>query len=162
MPTKNLLTKPVEAVLRDAIAAELFAAHLYEHLANQMQFVGYFGAQKFFLAEAAAEREHYRRLVEFTNKRGSWARVPAVPAMAEEAQTLGAALQAAYDTELQLAEDYTRWYGECSDQIARQFLLQFLEEQQNSVGEFSDLLARLERCGGDPGALLTLDKELGE
>lgn len=162
MPTPNLLTKPIEAMLGEAVAAELFASHLYLHLANQMQFVGYFGAQTFFLAEAAAEREHYQRLVEFMNKRGSWARVPAIPAMTEEATTLADALQAAYDTERQLAEDYSRWLEKCTCPITRQFLLSFLEEQQNSVGEFSDLIARLERCAGDACALLIIDKELGE
>ncbi|MDD3354379.1 ferritin-like domain-containing protein [Zoogloea sp.] len=90
MPTPNLLTKPIEAMLGEAISAELFASHLYLHLANQMQFVGYFGAQKFFLAEAAAEREHYQRLVEFMNKRGSWARVGWKAATAGEHDLPGA------------------------------------------------------------------------
>ena len=162
MPTKNLLSKSIESMLGEAIAAELFASHLYQHLANQMQFVGYFGAQKFFLAEAAAEREHYQRLVEFVNQRGSWARVPAVPAMTEDATTLEDALRAAYDTEVQLADDYSRWFEKCECPIARQFLLSYLEEQRNSVGEFSDLISRLDRCAGDACALLIFDKELGE
>lgn len=161
MPTKSLLTKPIEDMLSQAIAAELFAANQYLHLANQMQFAGYPGAQSFFLKEAEAEREHYQRLVQFVNDRGAWAKVPAVPAMAETASSIADALQVSYDTEVQLGDDYMGWYKECDCPITQQFLLFYLEEQRRSIGEFSDLIARLDRCGTDKCALILFDQELG-
>ena len=160
MPIKNLLTKPIETMLAQAAAAELYAAHLYQHIGNQMQFQGWFGAQKFFLAESASERGHYQRLVDFANQRGSWLPVPAVPAIDETVGSLGDALQVAYDTEVQLGQDYEAWHEECRCPTARQFLLSYLEEQRTSVGEIGDLISRLERCGADKGAMLTFDREL--
>ena len=65
MRVKNLLPAKVKANLDAAIHAELFASNLYKHLANQLQSLGFFGAQKFFLAESASELEHYQLIVDY-------------------------------------------------------------------------------------------------
>ena len=41
------------------------------------------------------------------------------------------------------------------------FLLQFLEIQRKSIGEYGDWLSRLELAGDDKCAILIIDKELG-
>lgn len=162
---KSLLSAGVEANLNSAIAHELEASHLYRHLANQLQRMGYFGAQKFFASESADELEHYQRLVDFMNDMGTVAKVPAMDAMNEPVASLGDALQIAFDTEHELMERYAEWYDK-SDRVTRQFLLQFIEIQRKSVGEFGDWLARLERCREADGELdacgvLMIDKEMG-
>ena len=162
MPTKSLLQGQTASMLNAAIAEELYASNLYKHLANQMQRMGYFGAQKFLLTESAHELEHYQRLVDYMDERGDMASMPAVPAMTETCNGLRDMLEMVYETELQLERKYTGWYKACPCEITRQFLLQFLELQRKSVGEISDWIARLERCGNDNAALLILDKELGE
>ena len=48
-----------------------------------------------------------------------------------------------------------------SDPMAQQFLLQFLEIQRKSTGEYGDLLARLDRANGDECGILIVDQELG-
>ena len=162
MPTKSLLQGQTAAMLNAAIAAELYASNLYKHLANQMQRMGYFGAQKFLLTESAHELEHYQRLVDYMDERGDMASMPAVPAMTETCSGLRDMLEMVFETELQLERDYVGWFKACQCEITRQFLLQFLKLQRKSVGEISDWIARLERCGNDNAALLILDKELGE
>lgn len=162
MPTKSLLPTHTPAMLNAAIAAELYAANFYKHLANQMQRMGYFGAQKFLLTESAHELEHYQRLVDYMDERGAMADMPAVPAITETCSSLRDAIEIAYETELQLERDYVGWYKACPCEITRQFLLQFLEIQRKAVGEMSDWIARLDRCGTDNAALLILDKELAE
>lgn len=161
MPTKPLISKQVESSLNAAIASEFYASHLYRHLANHLQRLGYFGAQKFFLGEAADELTHQQKLVDFMNDMGAVAQTPAIEAMTEAVASLADALEAAYDTEVQLLKDYVKWHGG-SDPVTQQFLLQFIEIQRKAVGEFGDLISRLERCGDDKAALLMLDKELGE
>lgn len=161
MPTKNLLSKPVESLLNAAISSELYASHLYRHIANQLQRLGYFGAQKFFQGESADELTHYQKLVDYLNDMGTVAKIPAIEAMTEAIAGLADALESAYDTEVQLLNDYVGWHGR-SDPVTQQFLLQFIEIQRKSVGELGDWIARLERCGDDKAALLMLDKELGE
>lgn len=163
MTVPNQLTPEVEQILADAVHAELYASHLYRHLGNQMQRMGYFGAQKFFLAESADELEHYQRHADYINDRGSMAKIPALPDVNDELglHPLRDAIALAYDTEFALQTDYATWYGQ-ADVITQQHLLQFLEIQRKSVGEYGDLLARLDRAGDDASALLIIDKELGE
>ncbi len=149
-------------MLDDAIHSELYASNLYKHVANRLQKLGYFGAQKFFLAESATELEHYQINVQFQNDVGAVAEVPAIEAMDEPINSLRDALELGYETELQLYEDYKSWYKQASsDSVVQQFLLQFLELQRKSVGEYGDLIARLNQAGDDKAALLLIDQELG-
>lgn len=161
MPTKPLISKQVESSINAAIASELYASHLYRHIANHMQRLGYFGAQKFFQAEASHEVEHSQMLVDYLNDMGVVASMPMVDAITEDIASLADALEAAYDTEAQLLKDYVARHAS-SDPVTQQFLLQFIEIQRKAVGEYGDLISRLDRCGDDKCALLMLDKELGE
>ena len=160
---KSLLSPEVKACLDEAVHAELYAANLYKHLANQLQRLGYFGAQRFFLAESASELEHYQIHANYQNDSGTVASIPAIDAMDEPIGTLRDAIETAYDTELQLEKDYIRWYSACTkDPVTAEFLLQFLRGQRKSVGEYGDLLSRLDIAGDDRAALLQIDNELGK
>lgn len=160
--TRNFLKPETEAMLNKAIHSELFASNLYKNLANQMQRLGFFGAQKYFAGESSSELEHYQKLVDYINDRGSVATVPMIEMMKDKPAGLYDAIEIAFDTEVQLMEDYAKWYTACECVITKQFLLQFLEIQRASVGEYGDLLARLDIAGDDNCALLIIDKELGE
>jgi ferritin len=161
MHTKNLLPKAIDTLLSDAAHAELFASNLYKHIANQMQRVGYFGAAKWFLRESSDELEHYQLLADYANDMGSVLMLPTVEGHTNTISTLRDALETAYDTEVELMRDYIRW-SESSDAITRQFLLQFLEKQRKSVGEYGDWLAMMDRAGADNAALLMVDHELAK
>ena len=162
MTPKMVISSGLKTMLDDAIHSELYASNLYKHVANRLQKLGFFGAQKFFLAESASELEHYQTHVQFQNDVGAVAEVPAIEAMDEPINSLRDALELGYDTELQLYEDYKKWYGQAaSDVVVQQFLLQFLELQRKSVGEYGDLIARLNQAGDDKAAILLIDQELG-
>ena len=161
MPVSNLLDKPTEDMLNKAVHAELYASHLYRHVANQMQRIGFFGTQKFFAGESADELKHYQLIADYMNDRGTSAKVPALEACTELATDIVDAIELGYETELQLMRDYAQWYADCKCEITKQFLLQFIEHQRKSVGEFGDLISRLDRAGSDVCALLMIDTELG-
>lgn len=162
MTPKMVISSGLKTMLDDAIHSELYASNLYKHVANRLQKLGFFGAQKFFLAESASELEHYQTHVQFQNDVGAVAEVPAIEAMDEPINSLRDALELGYDTELQLYEDYKKWYSQAaSDVVVQQFLLQFLELQRKSVGEYGDLIARLNQAGDDKAAILLIDQELG-
>lgn len=159
---KNLLSKKTENILNAAVQSELYASHLYKHLANQLQRLGYFGGQKHFAAEAADELEHYQRLADLMNDMGTVAQVPMLEACEEKVTGLRDAVQIAYETELQLGMDYQGWYKACDDSpMVQQALLFFLEQQRKSVGEYGALLARLNLAGDDKCGLLIIDQEMG-
>lgn len=158
---KKIISNKDEAMLQQACHSELYASHLYRHLANQLQRLGYFGAQKFFAGESADELTHYQKHADFLNDSGTVAQVPMIEAMDERVTALRDAIEIAYETELQLGHDYARWHDASADATVKQHLLQFLEIQRKSVGEFGDLLARLDRAGANEAAILMIDSEMG-
>jgi len=161
MATRNFLKPETQAMLNKAVHSELYASNLYKHLSNQMQRMGFFGAQKFFAGESADELTHYQQLADYMNDRGSFAEVPMIEAMNDKVAGLYDAIELAFDTEVQLMEDYSKWYEDCKCVITKQFLLQFLETQRKSVGEYGDLLSRLDIIGDDNCGLIIIDQELG-
>lgn len=159
-----MLTKKMLSILNDAIHSELFASHLYKHVANQLQRLGYFGAQKHFLSESSDELGHYQKIVDYINDRGLVATVPQIEMQDEKVTSLRDALTIGFETEKALGADYSEWYKAAfaEDVVTAQFLLQFIKHQRKSVGEYGDLLSRLDRAGNNEAALLIIDKELGE
>ena len=158
-----IISANLKAVLDEAVHAELYAANLYKHIANQLQRLGYFGAQKFFLKESASELEHYQLHADFQNDVGTVAKVPSIEAMTEPIKSFSDAIELGYETELELYENYKDWYEQASgDPVVQQFLLQFLELQRTSVGEYGDLLARIQLVDQDKAGMLLIDQELGE
>ena len=160
---KSLLAHPVKLLLQDAITTELYQASMYKHLANQCQRMGLFGAAKYFRAESAEELEHYQKHVDFINDRGSVAEVPPIEACTDVVTSLETALTVAYDAEVAFATKYSKWYVSLisTDPITAQYLLQFLEIQRSAVGTYGDWLSRVALSGGDKGALLIIDTEMG-
>lgn len=159
-----MLTKTMLKNLNDAIHSELFASNLYKHVANQLQRLGYFGAQKFFLSESSDELGHYQKIVDYINDRGLVATVPQIEMQEEKVTSLRDALAIGFETEKTLSEDYSEWFKQAfaEDVVTAQFFLQFIEHQRKSVGEYGDLLARLDRAGANEAAILLIDQELGE
>ena len=159
-----MLTKTMLKNLNDAIHSELFASNLYKHVANQLQRLGYFGAQKFFLSESSDELGHYQKIVDYINDRGLVATVPQIEMQEEKVTSLRDALAIGFDTEKTLSEDYSEWFKQAfaEDVVTAQFFLQFIEHQRKSIGEYGDLISRLDRAGNNEAAILMIDQELGE
>ena len=155
MLPKMIISADCKKMLDEAVHSELYASNLYKHIANQVQRLGYLGTAKFFLKESADELAHYQRHVDFQNDVGTVAKVPMIEAMNDTIET-------GYETELELYNNYKEWYSETSDDpVVQQFLLQFLEIQRTSVGEYGDLLARIDLVDQDKAGMLLIDQELG-
>lgn len=148
----NLIKPEIQLWLNKSGQSELYASNLYRYMANQMQRLGLFGAQKFFLKESASELEHYQKLANYTNDMGSVLEVPAIEEIKEDVTGILTALQISYETELELLNQYREFYEKAEDEmndcITATFLIWFLQKQVESVGEFGDLIARYNR-GGD-------------
>lgn len=158
---KKLIPGNAESVLQEAIHAELYASHLYKHIANQLQRIGFFGAAKYFKHESAEELEHYQKLADYLNDVGYVAELPEIEACEETVASLQDAIELAYSTEVSLMQKYARWY-EAVDVVTKQRLLEFIEVQRVSVGVYGDYLARLKQAGDCQAAILMIDNELGQ
>lgn len=144
-----LLSDDVISLFNEAIASELYASHLYKHIANQLQKEGYAGAQKYFLAESGDELEHHQKLVDFMNDLNVTAKTPAIPGVSDkEIESIGDALYLAYETEKELLIKYESFYKfahDAGDIKSATFVSEFVQIQRKSVGEFGDLIARFSK-----------------
>jgi len=138
---------------------ELTASHIYLQLANRMRTLSYFGAEKFFLEESKGERKHYKEIGEFMNKLNCEISVETINPTECGCQDIKSALEMAYEMEkdLMLAYESAAKNADISLKVAL-FLQDFAAHQVDSVGEFSDLLARLALTDN----MLLFDQELGK
>lgn len=162
MPVKSILKPEIKKWFEKSMESELFASHLYSQLANHCQRLGYFGAQKYFLNESKEELSHYQTLVDYVNDMGDIIPVPAVPKMSEKIDGIIDALEIAYSTEINLMKQYQHFYEdaeESGDCITSTFIIDFMQIQRKSVGEYGDLISRCEKNKAD---VFEFDEYMGD
>jgi ferritin len=161
---KNLLSPSMKKGLQKAIYAELYQSNLWKHIANNLQRLGFFGGQKYFLAESAEELTHYQIFVDFINDMGDVADVPKIDAIEDEIDSIATALQVAYDMELDVYNQYKKFYQEAEEEDCAVgiFLQQFVTIQLKAVGAYGDLISRYNRCGTNEAAILEFDRYLSK
>jgi ferritin len=138
---------------------------MYRNLSNSMAALGFKEASKFFLKEAKTEAEHYQILADFCNQMGI---LPVIvpPVMSGlKIETLEDAFAVAFAAEHNLMREYNNLVkkinaSEDVDITTVDFLIYFVNEQRNAVGEYGDYLATLSICAGNPAALLQFESEL--
>ena len=149
--------------LQDAVQVELQQSSLWKSFANQMQRLGYFGSQKYFLAESAEELTHYQMHVEFMNDMGDCADLPKIDAVNDKVKTIGDALEIGYEIELDVYNQYKDFYEKAAseDVVVAQYLLQFLEIQRKAVGHYGDLLAKY-KVAEETKEILEFDQHIND
>jgi len=160
---KSLLSKDMKEGMQDAVQVELQQSSLWKSLANQMQRLGYFGSQKYFLAESAEELTHYQMHVEFMNDMGDCADLPKIDAINDKVKTIGDALEIGYEIELDVYNQYKDFYEKSAseDVVVAQYLLQFLEIQRKAVGHYGDLLAKY-KVAEETKEILEFDEHIND
>jgi ferritin len=141
---KSLLSPSMKKGLQASIEFELYQANLWKSFANQMQRLGYFGTQKYFLAESAEELTHYQIIVEFMNDMGDCADLPKIDAITDKVSNIGEALELGYEMEMEVLNHYKKFYHEADEEDCAVgiFLQQFVTIQVQAVGHYGDLLAK--------------------
>ena len=89
MSVKSLLSPSMKKGMQEAVYIELYQSNLWKSLANQLQKLGFFGSQKYFLAESAEELTHYQMHVEFMNDMGDCADLPKIDAIVDKINNIG-------------------------------------------------------------------------
>lgn len=141
---RSLLNARMKKGLQKSIELELYQSNLWKSLANQLQRLGYFGSQKYFLTESAEELTHYQIIVDFMNDMGDCADLPKIDAITDQVSNIGEALELGYETELEVYNHYKDFYEEAEDEDCSVgiFLQQFVTIQRQAVGHYGDLLAK--------------------
>ncbi len=164
LKTKDLISERTGKFLATAMADEMYASHLYRYVSNKLQFIGFFGAQKYFKKESENELTHFDKIAQFYNDMNCVSPMPLVPKIEDKIDSLADALEIYYKAEYNLLEKYEKAYiyANASDVVTAQFLFQFLEIQRESVGEASDLIARYNQSEGSKAAIIELDEYMSE
>lgn len=162
MLIQSLLKSEVKGWFGEACHAELYASHLYQYLGNQMQRLGFFGVQKYFLHESKEELTHYQKIADYMNDMGDMASVPAIESINNPIASIGDALILAYNTEKDLMYQYQEFYEkaeEAGDCITSSFLIEFMQIQRKSLGALGDLISRYQKNTTD---VFEFDEHMGE
>ena len=99
---KKLLTPDEVEMINKLGVEELTASQTYLHLSNTMKTIGFFGAEKFFMAESNSEREHYNKLEAFMNDMNEQIEVRTLQAVNIEIDDLMEAFEHALEMEMNL------------------------------------------------------------
>jgi ferritin len=160
---KSLLSPAMKKGMQDAVYVELYQSNLWKSLANQLQRLGLFGSQKYFLAESAEELTHYQMHVEFMNDMGDCADLPKIDAVTDKVTDIGDALEIGYNTELDVYNQYKEFYDKAADEdvSVAQYILQFIEIQRKAVGHYGDLLAKY-KIAEETKEILEFDEHISD
>jgi ferritin len=127
--------------LNDRLADEYTAHYFYRNAANWCAGVNYNKAAAFFAAEAAAELEHAEKLQKYLV---DWNYTPVLPAVkfSGKFDSLIDVVNKGYAIEYKLGDDYMKDASEVFSKhlMTFNFLQDFVDIQNQSIAEFSDLL----------------------
>lgn len=139
------LPQSVVSLLTARLLDEKTAEYFYISAANWCRFVGFKGGEKYFNAEAASEKEHFQKLIDYM---ADWNVQPALPTVNEPAQDftglkdiLERAYQMEYDLMLSYQQDSSIIFT--SHLVTFDFLAFYRNTQNDSVKEYSTLLNKL-------------------
>jgi ferritin len=163
MLVKSLLSAEMKKGLQQSIYWELYQSNLWKSLANQLQRLGLFGSQKYFLAESAEELTHYQIIVEFMNDMGDCADLPKIDAIEDKIKNIGDSLEIGYETETDVYNHYKDFAKEAlkEDLAVYNFLQQFIDIQVKAVGAYGDLLAKY-KIAEETKEILEFDEHISD
>ena len=143
-------------IVNEGVYNELFASHLYKKLATICLNLGYKGFANFFRKEYKNEVEHFEKWQNFANAMSVEIVIPMLPMIDFTSTSIDEIVKKALDTEKELLKKYEDDYDnvESSTKICS-ILLQLINIQVESVGEYTDISQRLKL-----GDKLLIDKEL--
>lgn len=147
------LPEDISSSLNDALVEEYTAHYFYRGAANWCNGVAYVKAGAFFEAEAAAELEHALKLQKYLV---DWNCTPKLPSVkfSGEFKSLIDVVNKGYAIEYQLGNKYMNWATQVFPKhlMTFNFLQEFVDIQNQSIAEYSDLL--------NAAQLVDVDKKL--
>ena len=142
--TPKTLDGGIVAALEDRLKDEYTAHLIYKNAANWCKNVGYVKAAAFFEAEAADELTHAQKLQDYMTQ---WNVLPQIPVatVPNTLKSLIDCINVAYTFEYNLLQSYSQIQVEVDGMhpATFNFVQEFVDIQNQSVADFSDLLNAL-------------------
>ena len=160
-----MMGKAVQDAINEQITYELYSGYTYLAMSAYFEEQSLPGFAKWMRLQALEELKHAMRLFDHVAERGGHITLRAVDAPPSDFDSALDVFEKALAHEQNVTQRIHRLYELAStekDYPAQVMLQWFIEEQveeEQSVGRVMDALKRI---GDDGGALLALDRELGE
>lgn len=142
--TPKTLSPEIVEAMNQRIAGEYNAHYTYRNAANWCKNMNYKKAAAFFEAEAATELDHAKWLQEYLTQWNILPQIPATPPP-PNFSTMVEIINTGYEVEYNLLTEYSSMQHKlCETHPASfNFIQKFVDIQNDSVGEYSDLLNAL-------------------
>lgn len=141
----KVLPADIVAAFEKRIADEYIAHYTYRNAANWCKNANYKKAAAFFEAEAASELDHAKGLQDYLTQ---WNILPQIPAVnvPNEFDSIVSIIDEGYDIEYKLLMNYAAMQHALCDSHPPtfNFIQKYVDIQNDSVAEYSDLLNALQ------------------
>lgn len=158
------LKKAMLAGLNDQITMELSASHAYLAMAGWFEAQNLPGMASWMRAQSSEEREHALRFFDFVVDRGAEIELGDIAQPSSTFSSPVDVFETALAQEKQVTAAITALYTLANEEgefEAIPLLTWFINEQVEEEASVDQVVEDLRRAGGDPQALLMLDRELG-
>jgi ferritin len=160
-----VIKSSVEQALNKQINMELASAYVYLSMCAYFEDQNLPGFASWMKHQAEEEVEHAMRLFGFVNDRGGRVQLEPIAGPPNEFDSPLACFKLAYEHECKVSASIHEIYalaGKESDYATQTHLHWFIDEQVEEEATAEGILAKLEIAGDNKGALLILDREMGQ
>lgn len=158
------MPEELEKAFNSQIDTELSSSLAYLQMSVHFADQNLTGMSSWMRAQAEEERAHAYRFLDFVLDRGNSVRLGSVDAPTGQFDSTEAVFEAALNQERNVTKAIHELYRLASDQgdlASIPFLQEFIEEQNEEEAMVESILERVRLAGGNAGAILILDNELG-
>lgn len=152
------------AAFNDQITMELASSVAYLQMVAHFETENLTGMATWMRMQAEEEKEHAHRFMDFVLNRGNGVKLGSIEAPESEFTSTEEVFKAALTQEQAVTKaihDLYRLASDEGDLAAFPFLQEFIEEQNEEEATVETILERVRIAGGESGAILLLDRELG-
>lgn len=150
--------------INEQISHEAYSANAYIAIGSWCERVGYDGSAKFFLEQAAEEKDHMLRFIHYLNNAGYEAIIPAIEKPPGSFQSLESAFQFGLESERKVTKEIYELVDIAAkekDYSTYSFLQWFVTEQTEEETLFQTILQKFELLGRDDKlAIYQIDQTL--
>ena len=160
-----MLGKKLEKALNEQINAELYSAYLYLSMAAWFESQNLPGCAAWMRIQTKEEYAHGLKIFDFVNERRGRVVLRAIDEPAKEWKSPLAAFEAAFEHEQYITgriDDLVNLANQDKDHATASFLQWFVNEQVEEEASVDTIVQMLKRAEKAPGALLMIDRELGQ
>lgn len=145
-----MISKKVLQKINAQIGMEFAASIRYDAIAAHFEAEALPSMSRFFFKQATEEREHAHRFLRYVLDVGGRVAIPAIPAPPAEWASAEAAVQMAYDGEIEVTKsihDIMETAVADKDYASQQMLQWFISEQVEEIASMDRLLRMVKRAG---------------